>query len=342
VYEALSRRFGFDDDIFLKHVTSEVPLIKSIWRRKHPKNYSIIDANHDDYNQGFEIQSQPKAFISWEITYQELEQNAHIYFESSAYGQKLLKFKYPVRIGHIIFNDLQAYYDNKRSDVPVLYFYSNCYNDSGNDGSYYDLKQVLVRDVMCGDEPKGYERDDQKNLFFDLKGMALSICYTYDSRYQYDGGNTSVIIQNQREYPELLTDKIYDGRIVISDALVLEGDLAVSKDYKKNKRIIYRPLAITETFKTQAVIWVDTVNDKIGFSAHGYAELFNLTEIASFSIQNMLPARGSGGAYLEVLLKNNTKYIVFSGPFKAFDACKEDLEHLTQKKVTFAKEYYDC
>ncbi|WP_434036052.1 hypothetical protein [Formosa sp. 4Alg 33] len=342
VYETLSSMFGFDDEVFLSHVNSEAPLIKQIWRRKHPKNYSVLDINHHDYHDGFEIQSQPKQFISWEITYRELENHQYIYFETSPYGQKLLKFKYPVRIGNVIFNDLQAYFDNKRTDVPVLYFYSDCYNDMGNDGSYYDLKHVLTCDLMGDEALNGYERDDQKNLIFDLKGIALSICYTYDSRYLFDAGNTAVTIQNHREYPELLTDKEYEARIDISEALPLQGDLEVSKDYMKNERITYRPRAVSERFMDQPVIWTDVKNDKIGFSAHGYAELFNLDEIESFSIQNMLPAKGSGGAYLEVLLINKTKHTVFSGRFKTFDTYKEDLERVTHKPVTFAKEYYDC
>ncbi|MFB9053627.1 hypothetical protein ACFFVB_11130 [Formosa undariae] len=342
VYEELSLTFSFNDDIFFAHVHNEDQLNKQLWRRKHPKNYGVLDANYADYNDGFEIQSEPKLFVSWDITYQEIEQNKHIYFETSPYGQKLLKFKYPVRIGNVIYDDFQAYFDNKRSDVPVLYFYSDCYNDSGNDGSYYDLKHVLSRDLMGNEALNGYERDDQKNLIFNLKGIALSICYTYDSRYQYDGGNTSVIIQNHREYPELLMDKDYEARIVISDAVTFDGDFSCPKDYTKNERIKYRPSVITEKFKAQPVIWIDAVNNKMGCSANGYAQTFNVAEIESLSVRNILPARGRGGAELYIITTDKIYHSILSGICKAFDNYVKNIEQLTGKKVTFEKEYYDC
>ncbi|WP_299780882.1 hypothetical protein [uncultured Formosa sp.] len=342
VYTQLSQRFHFNNDVFFHNVHKSERYKKRIWIRKYPKNYTVLTENYTDYNAGYEIQSEPKVFLSWETTYADIQQNPHVYFETSPYNQKLLKFKYPVRIGNIILNTLHAYFDNPRTDVPVLHFYSHCYSALGTDDSYYDLKRVLLQDVFKDQTFNGYERDDQKNLIFNLNNISLSICYTYDSKWQFDAGNTSITIKNNREYPKLLMDEAYEKDIVISNVLTLQGDFNCPKDYMRNARITYRPNAITAAFQATTIIWTDTANNKIGCSAKGYAQTFDIAEIDSFSIRNILPARGRGGSELYIITTDKTYHSVLRGVCKAFDNYVENIEQLTGKKVTFEKEYYDC
>ncbi|MBP1840979.1 hypothetical protein [Formosa algae] len=342
VYTQLSDRFNFDDTVFFEHSLNSKPFKTQIWRRKHPKTYTILDFIYKDYNLGFEIQSNPKVFVSWDTTYNALTDLEHVFFETSPYNQKLLKFKYPVRIGNVILNTFQAYFDNPRTDVPVLHYYCDCYNDSGNDGSYFDLKHVLSHDVINDDVFKGYERADQKNLFFDLNKIRLSICYTYDYKWHYDSGNTSITIKNHREYPELLYDETYEKDIVISETLILKGEFSCPEDYMRNEKIKYRPKAVSASYTDQTLIWTDAVNNKIGCSTNNFAQIFDTSEIESFSILNILPARGSGGAELYIITTDKTYHKVLRGRCKAFDNYVSHIEHLTNKKVTFEKEYHDC
>ncbi|WP_159023304.1 hypothetical protein [Formosa sp. L2A11] len=342
VYTQLSETFNFNDAVFFENMTKTERLKKQIWRRKYPKTYTILDTNYSDYNEGFEIQSQPKQFISWESTYDEIKDYENIYFEKSPYDQTLLKFKYPIRIGNVILTTLQAYFDNTRTDVPVLHYYCNCYNDLGNDGSYNDLNKVFTQDLVPDKVLKGYERADQKNWFFDLNNIKLSMCYTYDSNWQFDGGNTSITIKNQREYPELLIDVVYEKAIVISETLSLDGDFSCPEDYMRNSRIKYTPKSITEKFKAGTIIWTDSVNEKIGFASKGYAQVFDLAEIKALNIRNVLPARGRGRADLFVITTDDTFHTVLSGTCKVFDKYVDNLKQLSGKIIMFEPEYYDC
>lgn len=343
MYQELSINFNFKDPIFFENLSKKIILKKEIWRKQYVPTFKTLRSNTNDYSLGFEIQSKTKQFISWDTTYDELEKNKNTLFEKSPYGQKTLKFNTPVRIGNILLNDFSAYFDNHRTDVPILHFYAHCYNSIGTDESYMQLKKVLNTDLANSKMNNGYERVDQKNINFNLTGMQLSICYTYDSDWLFNSGCTSLSIENKRAYPELLRNESYEELIVISDFLLFKENITMPGDYKKNKRIKNRPKKINIQFKKYTIIWIDDKNKKIGFSSNNIAQLFDIAEINSFCIQNILPAKGSGGAYLEIIM-DTKKYNspIFYGDCNLFDKYALKIEKLTRKKVVFATEYHDC
>ncbi|PQJ72515.1 hypothetical protein [Polaribacter butkevichii] len=343
MYQELSTKFHFNDPIFFENIAKTTVLKKEIWRKNHQPTFKILTSNYNDYHLGFEIQSTPKQFISWDTTYDELEKNKNTLFEKSPYGQKILKFNAPVRIGNILLKDFSAYFDNARTDVPVLHFYTHCFNSTATDESYIQLKKILNTDLASSKMNNGYERADQKNINFNLTGMHLSICYTYDSDWLFNGGYTSLSIENKREYPALLHNEGYEEVMVISNFLLLQGNITISGDYKKNKYIKKRPEKINIQFKKNTIIWVDDKNKKIGFSSNNMAQVFDIAEINSFYIQNILPAKGSGGANLEIITNTKTQNSpIFYGACNLFDKYALKIEKVTRKKVVFGKEYHDC
>ncbi|KFC19880.1 hypothetical protein [Chryseobacterium sp. FH1] len=302
VYEELSKRFKFNDSIFFHNVNRKVELKKEIWRRHHETTYELLNGNFNDYEKGFEIQSPKKQFITWDATYRDLEKNENISFEKSPYGQKIAKIKFPVRIGNIILKDFRSYFDNSRTDSPILHFYSQCFDKNGTDQSYFDLKRVLMNDIKMEENRLSYERSDQKNCNFHFNGMNLSICYTYDSDWQFNAGYTSLTIENKRNYPNLLIDLSYEENLQVSEYLILEGKIGISEDYKRNNKVKRRQPKITGQFQEKTVIWRDDRNNMIGFSSNQFSQVYDKEQIESFSIQNILPAKGSGGGYLEITL----------------------------------------
>ncbi|MCE3227232.1 MAG: hypothetical protein K0S32_1783 [Bacteroidetes bacterium] len=342
VYETLSQKFNFDNTIFFDNVNKSHPLKKKIWQRKHRKSYEILEESNLEYAEGFEIQSPEKEFVSWETTYDEFEKNENVFFRTSVYGQKMLCFKYPVKIGNILLRNFEAYFDNPRKDVPVLHFHVECYDEASTDRSYKDLKKILVADIgISKDRYNNYEREDQKNLNFNMDGMNLSICYTYDSAWQFDGGYTSFTIHNNREYSSLLMDE-YENEIVVSDFMLLEGNVSMSGDYKRNKKVKRRPPFLSGQFKDKAMIWSDDKNNKIGFADKNYSQVFDKNEIKSFSVQNILPAKGGGGAYLEIVMEGKNNYVIFNENCHFFDKYVNTIRSITEKDLTFAPEYHDC
>ncbi len=205
------------------------------------------------------------------------------------------------------------------------------------------MKNILLKDEAVNSEIHSYERADQKNMNFNLNGMNLSICYTYDSEWQFNRGYTSLTIENKRTYQDFLIDNNYETKITISNYLILEGKIGISEDYKRNRKVKRRPQKIIDQFNTQTVIWTDDVNCTIGFSSGNFSQVYDREEIKSFCIQNILPAKGSGGSYLELILENQkNNYAIFSEHCHFFDKYSESIKKLTNKELIFGQEYPDC
>ena len=149
IYIALSEKLGFNDKVFFEYLHSKEIVKKELWRRMRSRNYHIAeDGQRGDYTQGFEIQSPGKEFIAWDTTYAELAENRHVFLEESPYGQKILTFSFPVRVGNISLKNLRAYLDNqRRDDVPMLHFYADCYDEDNSHQSYFELKKALDEDI---------------------------------------------------------------------------------------------------------------------------------------------------------------------------------------------------
>jgi hypothetical protein len=343
LYTELSRRFLFDDTSFFETISKQEAAKKQIWRRTYEPTYTILPAKHQDYHLGFEILSPEPQFICWDISFADLEKNDAVYLATSPYGQTLLKYKHPIRIGNIILSDVASYVDKVRIDAPLPEFHTDCFDKKGTDKSYNDLKEVLVRDLGSEANKAGYERADQKNIYFAIANMSISICYTYDSAYMYNGGYTSFTIQNRRDYPELLVDTVYENKVVVSSFLLLDGHALMPNDYKKNGKIKRRPPVIADQFKDKTIIWTDEVNERIGFACGAFSQVFAKREIKAFSIRNTLPARGRGGSSLALILEPGVHhYEVFSAECHFFDRFAEKITQLTGKEVSFEPEYYDC
>jgi len=335
VYNELSNRFNFNDEEIFKLTNKKSKLKKELWRKKHDQNFEILEGSFDDYDQGFEIQSEPKNFISWDTTSNELEKNPNIFFEKSPYDQNLLKFKPPIRFGNILFHDFSAYFDNHRNDAPVLRFFQNCFSKSGTIESYHQLKKALTNHINSHDGTCG-----SNFLRFDFNGMELRMSYSIDSDSDYDRGYTSLSITNERDYTQLLVDNDYEAKIVISDFLKLEGAVGMSNSYKTNKRIKRRPEKINQQFDDTAIIWMDNENNKIGFSNSDFSQVFDKSEFYSFEIENIYPAKGPKTANLVIKNKDQKRiFTIFKGDYHFFDEYAEKIETLTDKKVTFAPEY---
>lgn len=341
-YNLLSAKFNFNDEVFFESIHQNNPVKKQIWRKIHAATYQILSENNKDYESGFEIQSPHKEFISWDTTYQELGENSNVFYEKSPYGQKILKFNFPVRIGNLLLNNFSAYFDNKRSDVAVQHFFTHCIDKTNSDKSYFELKDRLQKDFLQENQLFQYERADQNSFSFNAKGISISLVYTYDNSWQFNGGYTSINVENRREYPELLVDTEYGNKMEVSNYITIHKEINTPSDYKKNKFIKFRPINLLPDNKNVPTVWIDNKNSKIGFADKTYCLIFDKKDILSCTIQNILPAKGSGGSYLILNLKDNITMGVFSGACNVFNSFNEKISSLTGLEVNMAPEYYDC
>lgn len=339
-YNTLSAMFKFNDEVFFGNVHKKEQLKKQVWRKMQKPTYEILSQNYNDYQSGFEIQSPQREFINWDTTYEKVGESPNVFFEQSPYGQKILKLKFPVRIGNVLLTDFSAYFDTDRSDVPVQHFFTHCIDKTNTDKSYFDIKARLQKDFLEENQFLQYERADQNSFSFKVKGIGFSLVYTYDSDWQFDGGYTSLNIQNHREYPELLLNSEYENIMEVSSYLIMHESTSLALSYKRDQNVKRRPVNLFPNNNNSPVIWVDNKNSKIGFGDDTYALILDKVEITSLTIQDILPAKGRGGSYLMVDRKDKKNITVFSGNCKVYNW--DEISRLTGLDVHVAPEYHDC
>lgn len=344
VYVALSEKLGFNDQVFFEYLNSKEIVKKQVWRNMRTRNYQVLrDSGFSDYDEGFEIQSPEKEFISWDTTYGELAKSKQVYIDESPYGQKIIKFKFPVRVGNILMNHLRAYLDNvRREDAPMLHFYADCYDETNSHNSYWELKETLERYIEVKEHLPGYERDDQHYYSVAINGMQISIVYTFDSDWQFNGGSTSLSIKNNREYADLLVDQDYEKAIEVSDFFFLNEQIEIIGNYKKDPQVRRRPEKLNLKAGDKPVVWLDNKNGRLGFADKTRCKVEALNTIESFAIQNILPAKGGGGAYLIIKLNSGKSYEVIRGKCYSLDFLQEKLAQMTNRPVGMEPEYHDC
>ncbi len=337
IYVFLSEKLNFE-----KTSSKNFKEKKEIYRRKRNSNFQILsNQNYEDYHLGFEIQSAEPEFISWDVTFAELEKNENLNIEISNYDQKMFVFKYPIRIGNIILENFMFYETIFRKDIPVLSFNSDCYDDQSSDKSFYDLKHFLSKNLKKI-EPF-WERDDSNNCTFNANGMHFGMYYWYDSDYAFNSGYTSFRVENCKDYLELLIDLEYENKISIDKYLIFKENFRNNSNYKTNPNVKRIPEKISDLFSNKSGIWIDNSNRKIGFADKNQSQTFDLENLKSIAIQNVAPAKGGGGCYLELNFQNEkSSFSIFEGNYKELDKYAIRIEEITNKKVTFSEEYNDC
>lgn len=339
----LGEKFNFIKKIdFHQIISNNITVRKEIYRRKVSQNFEIL--NNDNYNDshlGFEIQSPDKEFVSWDLTLNQMLGNKNLINGILDFAPEYKKFKYPVRIGNIILQDFNFRKNASRNDVPVLSFFSDCYNTESNDESYFDLKKNLINSLGSNDD--FWEREDQNHYTFNANEILISLVYWYDTTYGFESGYTSFGISNYREYPDLLINIDYENKISVNQFLVFDELFRINADYKHNPKVKRISEKIFDLFSKKSVIWIDELNKKIGFADDNQSQVFDINEIKNIAIQNISPARSNGCCYLELNLKNNaTVTSLFEGDYKQLDKYAIEIEKISSKKVIFNQEFNDC
>lgn len=338
-YPKLSERFGFDDAVFFKTLHSKNKIKERIWIEKFPKNFEILEKKYTDYSDCFEVQTKPPTFISWDATYEEiLKLNiGHLYLSEL----KIYYFKidFPVRIGSLIINEFEFYYDpNERTNIAVQSYFTSLNTESLNDESYYQLRKLWMNEIPTDIDDAGYEREDQKYLNFNLNEIILSICYTYDLENQYEDGKTSLTISNYRDYSESILKNELTLDTKTTKIINFETLLNFQPNYKTNSKVIALPNLLKEY---RNAVWVSN-DDTFGFTGDQFAIKFHKNEIENIVVQNVLPAKGEGYVEIFVRLKTKKNMAIYYGDQNSFDKYIEPLEKLLQIKVEVPEPYYNC
>lgn len=341
VYTQLSENFNFDDDTFFSVAHQKQNLKARIWFRRQKKNYAFVPIDSTDYHEGFEVLSPKKHWFSWDTKYKVLVDSEIGHIEKTNQETFIFIFDFPVRIGPMVINNLKAYFDEPREDLAIQSYSVDIYDSTNTDSSYFYLKQSW-RELIPMEVEEGYERDNQNYANFDFSGINLSISYTYGIGSGYDDGSTFFSITNRREYPDLLVDS---GQYSIEkeNCLVLNAEHSIVQDYRVNTHMKLRPEQLSTISLDKSVIWIDKVNQKIGFSDANYALIYSINELECIYFYNTLPAKGGGYSQFSIKIKEQEYPVtIYYGDCNEFDLYATAVSKLLKIEVVIPEPDYNC
>ncbi|MDT9499976.1 hypothetical protein [Capnocytophaga canimorsus] len=305
------------------------------------KKILLLSENHTDYHLGFEVQSPEKQFISWDATYEEVIASPLVEWDSpfdlDYEVYEYYYFKYPVRVGNLLFSKFEfRIHNTQRRDIAVREYYANG-DTQVEEFDFWQVHQQLEKHLPLNEH---YKTREDLYSFFQKDGMTFLSVYYGEPQHQYVFFN----IINARKYSELITPIENEENIQLTDWVLFPKEyIGIETDYQENEIVKRRPPLLTERFGDQAVLWKDEVNKQLGVSVGEFCNIFPLSNIKKVDIDRMLPAKGSGADTLRVFYKKK-KYptLIFSAKEYGLDNYLPQLEKFFGMRIEVTGFYYNC
>ncbi|VDH04363.1 hypothetical protein [Bergeyella zoohelcum] len=305
------------------------------------KQITLLSENHTDYHLGFEVQSPEPKFFSWDATYEEVIASPLVEWDSpfdlDYEVYEYYYFKYPVRVGNLLFSKFEfRIHNTQRRDIAVREYYANG-DTQVEDFDFWQVHQQLEKHLPLD---KHYKTREDLYSFFQKDGMTFLSVYYGEPQHQYVFFN----IINARKYPELITPIENEENIQLTDWVLFPKEyIGIETDYQENEIVKRRPPLLTERFGDQAVLWKDEVNKQLGVSVGEFCNIFPLSNIKKVDIDRMLPAKGSGADTLRVYYKKQ-KYpmLIFGAKEYDLDNYLPQLEKFFGMRIEVTGFYYNC
>jgi len=342
-FKQLSDQLGFDRELFSATLSKNQQAKVRLWRRVFPKNYAIVDSSIG-FEKGIIVSKPVEALIDWDLPADKLNTFDSVELISNEYNQQCFRFLGPVRIGNIEVDELYAHL-GKRIDAPILYYSAKLRHDQGDDRSYFNAKESIDNMKRPDDHYELPERAHENVLTWVRDGMRLRLVYWYDSTFAfgYESCYTSLTINNNREYPSLYENEDKLTKSSIQALYVFDKKVVHSRgDYRSDSSIKEKPTLIREMSDGFPCIWINRNKDTVAFAGAKFCQEFDLNQVISLHLQNVYPAKGSGGSSLLLSLEGTEgKQHVMTGEYQDFDEHIGRIEEALSINIIIEKEYAD-
>ncbi|GIM56616.1 hypothetical protein CAPN006_10100 [Capnocytophaga canimorsus] len=305
------------------------------------KKILLLSENHTDYHLGFEVQSPEPRFFSWDTTYEEVTASPLVEWDSpfdlDYEVYEYYYFKYPVRVGNLLFSKFEfRIHNTQRRDIAVREYYANG-DTQVDEFDFWQVHQQLEKHLPLD---KHYKTREDLYSFFQKDEMTFLSVYYGEPQHQYVFFN----IINARKYPELIIPIENEENIQLTDWVLFPKEyIGIETNYQENEIVKRRLPLLTERFGDQAVLWKDEVNKQLGVSVGEFCNIFPLSNIKKVDIDRMLPAKGSGADTLRVYYKKQ-KYptAILSTKEYDLDNYLPQLEKFFGMRIEVTGFYYNC
>ena len=325
-FKYLLHQLSLDPAKFFENLAHKKPVKLELWRAEKVDNCQVTGSADQTIDfakelaAGFWVCASPRQWISWDMTSEALAGLPCVYQTTNEYGLTEIRFHYPVRLGNLLLDDWRYYLPHVRLDVPLDNFYTNLRIKGNGDQNYFLVKNALCE--MMGEAIDGFERKDQNACHWLFNGLKFSLVYWYDSASSYESGYAFLSVQNERIYPDYLTDHAYELNGTFSKFLFLQHDFQIGSDFRRSPYFKRTPQIVASRLtdvKNKFIIWIDEPGAKVGFANRDNAMIFPLGVLIKFQLQNVTPGRSGGGCYFSATLTEGSQQSILIGDCYALD-----------------------
>lgn len=300
---------------------------------------SSIERKYDDFNEGYEVLIQPSTFISWDISYADLYQKKLGKIIKDELGNLIFYFIYPVRVGHLKIDNLKIKW-NFSDDTQVIksYFVSLASSNFKAVEEYLTYYQENVQFA------KSYLPNRAlKHLITNCDGI-FSILENVDGNtYEYN-----LNFENKKNYPNVEFLKEYKLNNYCKKAKISKYKLLRNFKIKANvsKHVSYKTNEINNLCQNKTMIFVDELNDVIGFIGQDTILIMPKELIMHLQLDILRPAKGGGFSSVSLHIDDKGQYtsipLIFSN-FGIYDECYiKDLSNFVGCPYRLDDRGYDC
>ncbi|CEN45418.1 conserved hypothetical protein [Capnocytophaga canimorsus] len=227
------------------------------------KKILLLSTNHTDYHLGFEVQSPEPKFFSWDATYEEIIASPWVEWDSpfdlDYEVYEYYYFKYPVRMGNLLFSKFEfRIHNTQRRDIAVREYYANG-DTQIEEFDFWQVHQQLEKHLPLNEH---YKTREDLYSFFQKDEMTFLSVYYGEPQHQYVFFN----IINARKYPELITPIENEENIQLTDWVLFPKEyIGIETDYQENE-IVKTPSTFTDgkVLATKPYCGKDEVNKQLG------------------------------------------------------------------------------
>ena len=248
----------------------------------------------------FTVDKSSSYCISWNTTYSELLALNLGHLETDINDVQFYYFDIPIIVGHIKFNHAKILWNSTSLASPIQHYIVDIRDGIRHTDTYSRLLGILSK----------YETYAQKitdNTIMDEGSFNLSVKdIFYALNYSIPDKCTRLDIYNKRDYAyPILLDSNYQHQGTVSKIHYMSYGLKIEQYHHYYDYCIKPvPSFVTALLKYDEdnIIWIDSVNEVIGFKGDNFC-LILPNKIESIQIDNLHPAKGWGGCWMQIKIE---------------------------------------
>ena len=248
----------------------------------------------------FTVDTDPVYNVSWNTTYSELLALNLGHLETDINGVEFYHFDIPIIVGHIKFKHAKLLWNSASLASPIQHYIVDIRDRVRHTDTYSKLVGMLSKYETYAQKITDNEVVNKDSFNLRVKDIFYALTYSIPDRY------TRLDIYNKRDYAyPILLDSNYQHQGTVSKFHYMSYGLKIEQYHHYYDYCIKPvPSFVTALLKYDEdnIVWIDNINEVIGFKGDNSC-LILPNKIESIQIDNLRPAKGGGGCWMQIKIE---------------------------------------